>query len=202
MVCIDLANAKADCECNGFSYQRVLCSHALLVMRHVGMEPFLPKHYILKRWTRDANANTKKGINDCCFEGNDPQSVKRNALAKRMDTIMSMPNVLTTSYDLACGHLDDLIDVLQGVHGEDDEDEPKLKVIKKEEDMKFSDPPVSQCKGRRTPHRFKPPADVKDAKKMRTCSYCHKKEGHNMRKCPKVNDCLIVCDLFSLFNCL
>ncbi|KAF3336612.1 protein FAR1-RELATED SEQUENCE 7-like protein [Carex littledalei] len=20
---------------------------------------------------------------------------------------------------------------------------------------------------------------------MRTCSYCHKKEGHNMRKCPK-----------------
>ncbi|XP_078166558.1 protein FAR1-RELATED SEQUENCE 5-like isoform X2 [Carex rostrata] len=146
MVRINLANAKADCECKGFSYQGVLCSHALLVMRHVGMEPFLPKHYILNRWTPDANANAKK----------------------------------------ACEHLDDLIEVLKGgVHGEDDEDEPKLKVVKKEDDMKFSDPPVSQCKGSRKPTRFKAPADVRDAKKMRTCSYCHKKEGHNMRKCPK-----------------
>ncbi|XP_078156250.1 uncharacterized protein LOC144552013 [Carex rostrata] len=68
----------------------------------------------------------------------------------------------------------------------DDEDEPKLKVVKKENDMKFSDPPVSQCKGSRKPTRFKAPADVRDAKKMRTCSYCHKKEGHNMRKCPKM----------------
>ena len=55
------------------------------------MEPFLPKHYILKRWTRDANESSKKGINDCCFEGNDIQYVKRNALTKIMDTIMNNP---------------------------------------------------------------------------------------------------------------
>jgi hypothetical protein len=32
--------------------------------------------------------------------------------------------------------------------------------------LKYSDPPVSQCKGKRKAQRLKPPAEVKDAKKM------------------------------------
>ena len=180
MVRIDLANAKADCSCKGFLYQGVLCSHALLVMRHVGMEPFLPKHYILKRWTRDANASTKKGLNDRCFDDNNLESVKRTALIKRMDTIMSTPIVLTAAFDWACGKLDKMLVSLADfteAYGEDEPTKPNLKSIKREDDdMKFNDPPVSQCKGSRIPQRFKAPADVRDAKKMRTCSYCHKKE--------------------------
>ena len=93
-----------------------------------------------------------------------------------MNTIMSMPDVLTTTYDLACDKLDDMIDVLTEftvVHGED---EPKVKVAKKEhDDMKFSDPPISQYKDKRISQLFKAPTDLRDAKKMRTCSYCHKK---------------------------
>jgi hypothetical protein len=41
--------------------------------------------------------------------------------------------------------------------------------------LKYSDPPVSQCKGKRKAQRLKSPAEVKDAKKMRTCGYYHKK---------------------------
>ncbi|XP_078164931.1 uncharacterized protein LOC144559700 [Carex rostrata] len=158
-------------------------------MRHVGMEPFLPKHYILKRWTRDANASTKKDLKDRCFDDNNLESVKRTALIKRMDTIMSTPIVLTTALDWACGKLDKMLVSLADLteaSGEDEPTKPNLTSIKREDDdLKFSDPPVSQCKGSRIPQQFKAPADIRDAKKMRTCSYCHKKEGHNMRNCPK-----------------
>jgi hypothetical protein len=118
-----------------------------------------------------------------------------------MDTIMSNPIVLTEAYDWACGKLDEMLKLLEEItedYGKNETTKPNLKIIKREDDdLKFSDPSVSQCKGSRIPQRFKAPADIRDAKKMSTCSYCHKKEGHNMRKCPKV---IIVIGL--LLNCL
>jgi hypothetical protein len=49
------------------------------------------------------------------------------------------------------------------------------------------DPPESQCKGKRKKiTRFLPAAE-KNSKKMRTCSICNAKEGHNARTCPKVS---------------
>jgi hypothetical protein len=51
----------------------------------------------------------------------------------------------------------------------------------------YTDPPQSQCKGRKKhPLRFKP-VHEKMAKKQRTCSICNAKEGHNARTCPQVS---------------
>ncbi|OAY81711.1 hypothetical protein ACMD2_25464 [Ananas comosus] len=53
-------------------------------------------------------------------------------------------------------------------------------------DCAISDPPQSQCKGKRRPQRFKPQVEKK-VKKSRTCKQCGKK-GHNRRTCHEV-DC-------------
>jgi hypothetical protein len=50
----------------------------------------------------------------------------------------------------------------------------------------YLDPPLSQCKGRKKRlTRFQPTVE-KVARQRRTCSYCHNKEAHNIRTCPKV----------------
>jgi SWIM zinc finger len=71
-----------DCECKGFEYQGLLCPHALEVMRHVQMEPFLPTHYILKRWTRDANANIKIAMSRKIMEGKQCEELESVMLHK------------------------------------------------------------------------------------------------------------------------
>lgn len=68
-----------DCECIGIQVQGLLCPHALEVMRHVEMEPLLPTHYILKRWTRDANERIKRSVNENRV-GKDMESVIVNAI--------------------------------------------------------------------------------------------------------------------------
>jgi hypothetical protein len=58
MVEVDKGKEFVLCNCKGFSCEGLLCSHAIKVMLHVHMF-HLPSHYILKRWTRDANASVK-----------------------------------------------------------------------------------------------------------------------------------------------
>ncbi|XBH55291.1 hypothetical protein VPH35_077404 [Triticum aestivum] len=41
------------CECGQFEHTRMLCCHALRVMEILHLDE-IPKHHILKRWTRDA----------------------------------------------------------------------------------------------------------------------------------------------------
>jgi hypothetical protein len=63
-------------------------------------------------------------------------------------------------------------------------------------EMSFRDPPQSQCKGKRKHERFKHPVE----KKMRTCTICHAKAGHNARTCPQVQiSLLIIYVLINLF---
>jgi hypothetical protein len=50
----------------------------------------------------------------------------------------------------------------------------------------YTDPPLSQFKGRqKRPQRLKPLIE-KLPPKRRTCSYCNEQAGHNFRSCPKV----------------
>lgn len=50
----------------------------------------------------------------------------------------------------------------------------------------FLDLHHSHCKGRRKTITRIVPASMMNAKKMRTCSVCKKKAGHNSRTCPMV----------------
>ncbi|XP_078158070.1 protein FAR1-RELATED SEQUENCE 5-like [Carex rostrata] len=109
MVCIDKANGKADCDCKMFLFKGVLCSHALEVMRLTSIESFLPKHYILKRWTRDANASVKRGTNDRSIEGINLDSVMLNALTQRWQILSKEALKDHATYEMVCTKLDELV---------------------------------------------------------------------------------------------
>jgi SWIM zinc finger len=63
MIDVDKDNERYSCNCKGFEFEGFLCQHTLKVMQHLGCE-HLPKHYILKRWCKDANAGAKKPIDE------------------------------------------------------------------------------------------------------------------------------------------
>jgi zinc finger SWIM domain-containing protein 3 len=49
----DPSEQTASCTCGQFARTGVLCSHALKVLDLMNIK-FLPNHYVLKRWTREA----------------------------------------------------------------------------------------------------------------------------------------------------
>ncbi|KAF3330842.1 protein FAR1-RELATED SEQUENCE 5-like protein [Carex littledalei] len=52
----------------------------------------------------------------------------------------------------------------------------------------YLDPTQAQYKGRKKKPTRVVPASVKKTKKMRTCSRCNKKAGHNSRTCPEIQE--------------
>lgn len=51
---------------------------------------------------------------------------------------------------------------------------------------RYLDSPLSQCKGRKKRPALLKPIIMFNARQRRTCNYCHTKEEHNIRTCPKV----------------
>ncbi|KAJ1698795.1 hypothetical protein LUZ63_007307 [Rhynchospora breviuscula] len=59
MVNINILEELVSCSCRGYEFEGLLCSHAIKVMHHVGID-HLPNQYIMKRWCKDANASVKR----------------------------------------------------------------------------------------------------------------------------------------------
>lgn len=55
-------NVEVSCNCMGFQFQGLLCSHSLKVMFNLGMH--LHPRYVLLRWTKEANQGVKKYHSD------------------------------------------------------------------------------------------------------------------------------------------
>jgi zinc finger SWIM domain-containing protein 3 len=53
----DPLEQTASCNCGQFARTGVLCSHALKILDLMNIK-FLPNHYVLKRWTREAKYGT------------------------------------------------------------------------------------------------------------------------------------------------
>ncbi|XP_078177445.1 protein FAR1-RELATED SEQUENCE 5-like, partial [Carex rostrata] len=60
---VDKERCKVSCDCKGYITSGILCPHAIKIMQVVGIT-HLPDHYILKRWTKGANASAKRSINE------------------------------------------------------------------------------------------------------------------------------------------
>lgn len=154
LVHIHKINGRADCECKGFQVQGLLCPRALEVMRHVEMEPLLPTHYILKKWTRDANESIKRSVNENMV-GKDMEPVMVNAINQRMQiTVEALKS--HAAYDMVCTKLDELKEVVVQINeGITVETTTTLKTHETtrevRQSLRFHDPPVSQCKGKRKP---------------------------------------------------
>lgn len=55
----NLENQKIFCDCHKFETRGILCGHGLKVLDAMNIK-FIPSHYILKRWTRDARSRSNQ----------------------------------------------------------------------------------------------------------------------------------------------
>jgi SWIM zinc finger len=197
MVQVDKDKGKFLCNCKGFEFEGFLCQHAIKVMDHMGYE-HLPQEYILKRWCKDANIDAKRPVmdrlkeleesealrafrratirqewrelEDLAITSNDAFDYVRSIIVDAKNEVIAMVNIEETLMALPPPNID--------VQTEQDKEDKGHKYV--------VDPPLSRCKGRKKrPSRFKPAVEI-NARQRRTCSYCHNKEAHNIRTCPKV----------------
>jgi SWIM zinc finger len=75
MIDVDIENNKVTCSCKGFEMEGLLCSHSIKVMHHIGMA-HLPIYYILKRWTKGANANSKRPISERSMDSGESSELR------------------------------------------------------------------------------------------------------------------------------
>ena len=66
------------CSCMKFSFLGILCSHALKVLDKKNVKR-IPTHYVLKRWTQDANVGFIKD-----YSGNDIKGSTQESMGKRL----------------------------------------------------------------------------------------------------------------------
>ncbi|KAJ1703888.1 hypothetical protein LUZ63_003667 [Rhynchospora breviuscula] len=170
-------------------FRGLLCSHAIKVMQHVGFL-HLPDHYVLKRWTKDANVASKYRSDALCrLEEEESQQLEEHRLATLKSEFYKLARIGSKSAGsfarMKC-RIDDLKEEFVETRESDSKSDPDSDEIASTEEvsMKVYDPYVSQCKGKRKkPTRFKPAADV-GVKKRRRCKVCSQIAGHNARTCP------------------
>ncbi|KAJ3708351.1 hypothetical protein LUZ61_012056 [Rhynchospora tenuis] len=188
VVLVDLKDGIFSCDCKGFEFEGLLCSHALKVMCNLGIEQ-LPPHYILKRWCKNANSEVKRPTNERSRDAGNSQALKMFRIATlgpKFDHIIQLASNdvrAFTMLDEKSGEL--LSQVLQLVS--DNLTQPSDIGTTLDEGprkaLKFHDPPQSQCKGRKRKPAWWKPAIEKALVKRNTCGNCGKK-NHNRRTCP------------------
>ncbi|CAL5326997.1 unnamed protein product [Camellia sinensis] len=95
------------CNCTKFEREGILCCHSLKVIRDILKMKEVPPQYILKRWTKQARAETMKDI-----KGNDIQVDVKFQQASRYKTLMTAFRALASraaeteeTYDFCVAHL-------------------------------------------------------------------------------------------------
>ncbi|XP_078165260.1 uncharacterized protein LOC144559969 [Carex rostrata] len=167
-------------------------------MQYVGIT-HLPDHYILKRWTKGANASVKRSISKGSMDSGESAellTLRKASLKSDWMELTDLGAVSAEAYicmkEIIASGKQKLLLVLdkQAQGGCLPSLEEGFKEGSANEEFNanpiFHDPRESQCKGRKKiSTRFVPPS----LKKRRTCSICGEKEGHNSRTCPmlKIN---------------
>ncbi|KAJ4749003.1 Protein FAR1-RELATED SEQUENCE 5 [Rhynchospora pubera] len=187
---VDIPTERFFCNCKGFECEGLLCSHAIKVMQHVGFLN-LQDHYVLKRWTKDANVVSKITSSHKMLEIGESQQLEEHRIATLKGEFNKLAVIGSKSAELF-SRMKCRIDDLKGEFVETIESDKESYSVSdeipciEEVPKKVYDPYVSQCKGKRkNPTRFKPTADV-GVKKRRRCKVCKKIAGHNARTCPLV----------------
>jgi MULE transposase domain/SWIM zinc finger len=192
MIDVDKDNKRYSYSCKGFEFEGFLCQHALKVMQHLGCEHLL-KHYILKRWCKDANVGAKKPIDERIMELGESEALQTFRRATIRPEFRKLEDLAVKSnsafmfarslIDKAKKEIFPMVDLDPGLA---DHEVSLILPCRNEGHQLVIDPPLSQCKGRKKrPARFKPVVET-IVKKSRTYSYYHTKQAHNIRTCPKI----------------
>ncbi|KAJ3685265.1 hypothetical protein LUZ61_014429 [Rhynchospora tenuis] len=133
------------CDCKGFEFEGLLCSHALKVMCNLEIEQ-LPSHYILKRWCKNANAEVKRPINDRSRDEGNSQALRmfRTAtLHPKLNQIIELASNDVYAFKMVDDKLSELLSqflAAQKGHGKKHEDFEQDRVATDvEEDMEVGE---------------------------------------------------------------
>ncbi|CAL5362088.1 unnamed protein product [Camellia sinensis] len=103
-------DSSLGCNCTKFEREGILCCHSLKVIRDILKMKEVPPQYILKRWTKQARAETVKVI-----KGNDIQVDVKFQQVSRYKTLMTAFRALASraaeteeTYDFCIAHLSTL----------------------------------------------------------------------------------------------
>ncbi|OAY72277.1 Protein FAR1-RELATED SEQUENCE 5 [Ananas comosus] len=194
IVSVNRLTEKVSCNCKMFEFTGLLCSHILKVLHYIGIYS-IPSHYILKRWTKNAQRrsfNIQSIQHEAMGDSVHAKAIRSNALSQQVQEIVHQGAKSFGSFELTCQLIKRVVDEIvshnQASNEVQDKEVEEFNVVPLTQtsdlDVIVKDPPQSQCKGKRKPQRFKPSAE-KRAKKSRTCAKC-KKKGHNVRTCKEV----------------
>ncbi|KAJ4787968.1 FAR1-related sequence 5 [Rhynchospora pubera] len=195
LVNVDKEAGLFSCNCKGFEFDGLLCSHALIVMWMNGVE-HIPAHYILNRWCRNANAGVKRPMNERSRDAGNTlalQMFRATTLKNQFNVLVDLASKDVQSFNKVEAKLRELVAEVQVVHNESLSQKPVCEAttmtiddeVMKQATKVLHDPPISKCKGRKKrPERWKIAAE-KAPIKGRMCRYCKKVAKHNIRTCPK-----------------
>uniref|UniRef100_J3KXX0 SWIM-type domain-containing protein n=1 Tax=Oryza brachyantha TaxID=4533 RepID=J3KXX0_ORYBR len=184
---VDIETSRVSCTCKGFEVEGLICPHSIKVMHHIGMA-HLPAHYILTRWTKGANANSKKHLSERSMDTGQTIELQALRFATIKSSLMEMGKVGALSVETFNCLKQIIIDGMAKLMTMEDAklmsmgqtivtvDPPEDGTKEVSSKPLYIDPPDAQCKGKRKKlTRFQPPADKKE-RKMRTCSICNAKK--------------------------
>ncbi|KAL6567684.1 hypothetical protein OROGR_001352 [Orobanche gracilis] len=207
IVDIDLDTNIAKCDCKLFEFVGILCRHILVIFQAKGVVE-IPSHFILKRWTKDANRCIELSSTENNFDvqsntskiqrrihaqqeasilvdlAEESDEIYKFVVSKLIETRMS---AIAMKTNLCSG---DGVTPLQSSH--QDVNQNSLPELESEApQLTLGDPHISQTKGRRKDGekmtkngRIMGGLEVSLSKSKNACRECAQ-HGHNSRTCKK-----------------
>ncbi|KAF1864300.1 hypothetical protein Lal_00029458 [Lupinus albus] len=206
IVDINLDSKVAKCDCQMYEFMGILCRHILVIFQAKGVVQ-IPDHFILKRWTKEAN----KGIEASYIENNFDAEFTTSKIVRRMHAqqqasiLVDLAEESEEMYKFIISELSNThksaiimktssIIVLESSHTIVNETVIPEEVTEAPH-LIIGDPHISRTKGRRKDGekitqncRFKSGLEVsliKSSIKRKKCTKCGE-HGHNKKTCRKM----------------
>nr|XP_023875960.1 protein FAR1-RELATED SEQUENCE 9-like [Quercus suber] len=109
LVKYEASTTTVQCSCMKFSFVEILCSHALKVLDKKNVKR-IPAHYVLKRWTQDANVGSIKDYRGINVKGSAQESVGK-CLSHLSHKCLQI-NTLVAKREMVYEHVDKCFDKL------------------------------------------------------------------------------------------
>ena len=109
LVKYEASTMTIQCSCMKFSFLGILCSHALKVLDKKNVKR-IPAHYVLKRWTQDANVGSIKD-----YRGIDVKGSAQESVGKRLSHLSHkclQINTFAAEREMMYEHVDKCFDKL------------------------------------------------------------------------------------------
>jgi MULE transposase domain/SWIM zinc finger len=156
MVEVDICNERFSCNCKGFQFEGFLCQHAIKVLHYVGFE-YLPKHYILKRWCKDANVNAKRSIEEASTNLGESEETQQTFMKATLqhdfgelkELALAIPAIFTIVRSKISEIMEEIRPMLANNLSKEVLLAPMEVEYEHDKGERTLDPPFSQCKGRK-----------------------------------------------------